>query len=302
MSTTPLNALRVFEAVARLGSFRAAADHLCVTQSAVSHQVRHLEDWLGAPLFERQGNRTQLLPHALELSGSLSSSLAEIDAACHRASVSRAQMPLVIAAIPSVAMCWLIPRLMKFKELHPTVATRMIYAMHGQDIDFRETHVAFVFSATPPEIAGVEVMPFLPGTSVPVCSPDLLQKSGRRKLKPAEIRKFGLLHDRDETGWRSWLENKGIRETTALGGPVFEDFNLLRGAALSGQGVALCATVMIRSDLESGQLVQVSDTALLDDHDYYLLIGPQARANMIDEVLAFRDWALAERDIQLQSL
>lgn len=84
MSTPPLTALRTFEAVARLGSFRAAAEALCVTQSAVSHQVRNLEDWLGKPLFEREGNRTRLLPHGLDLANSLSASFKDIEAACQR--------------------------------------------------------------------------------------------------------------------------------------------------------------------------------------------------------------------------
>ena len=111
MTTPPLNALRAFEAVARFGSFKAAADALFVTQSAISHQVRHFEDWLGTPLFEREGNRARLLPHGADLGRALSLSLSEIEAACNRLRAGTASQALVIATIPSVAMCWLIPRL-----------------------------------------------------------------------------------------------------------------------------------------------------------------------------------------------
>ena len=103
-----LGALRVFEAVARHGSFSRAADELCVTQSAVSHQVRRLEEWFGAPLFARSGNRATLLPHGTELSAALSRSFAEIDTACRRARRVAGPPSLTVAVIPSVAICWLI--------------------------------------------------------------------------------------------------------------------------------------------------------------------------------------------------
>lgn len=296
MTAPPLNALRVFEAAARTGSFRAAAEHLCVTQSAVSHQIRHLEDWLGSPLFEREGNRTRLLPHGLELSRTLSSSLAKIDSACQRARVSDESEPLVIAAIPSVAMCWLIPRLVGFRAAHPSIETQMIYAMHGRETDFREAHVAFVFASEPPDLPGVETILFLPGTSVPVCSPVLIRETQTNKLTPAEIVQLGLLHDAGTVGWETWIDRVGLRAPTPLTGALFEDFNLLRAAALSGQGVAICASAMIQQDLEAESLVQLSDISVLNDHAYYMLIKPQAQAGMLAKVHSFRDWALANRD------
>ncbi len=145
MSTTPLNALRAFEAVARLGSFKAAADALFVTQSAISHQIRHVEDWLGKPLFAREGNRTRLLDEGAELAASLSIAFGEIDSACRRARNRGGARTLVIAAIPSVSMCWLIPRLSRFRAEHPEIEFRIVYAMHGRDIDFDAVHLAFVF-------------------------------------------------------------------------------------------------------------------------------------------------------------
>lgn len=147
MTTPPLNALRAFEAVARLGSFRAAAEALFVTQSAISHQIRNVEDWLGKPLFEREGNRTRLLPHGADLARSLAGSLAEIEAACNRA--RNTGQALVIAAIPSVAMCWLIPRLSRFRTAHPEIEVRIVYAMHGREINFHDVHLAFVFAKQP---------------------------------------------------------------------------------------------------------------------------------------------------------
>jgi len=297
MSAPPLNALRVFEAVARTGSFRAAADVLYVTQSAVSHQIRHLEEWLGSPLFDREGNRTKLLPHGLELSRTLSLSLAKIDAACELARLSNDNEPLVIAAIPSVAMCWLIPRLTGFRDAHPDIETQMIYAMHGRDINFREAHIAFVFASEPPDLPGIETLYFLPGTSVPVCSPSLLREAHRSALPPAEIVRLGLLHDSGTIGWETWTEMVGLQAPTPLTGALFEDFSLLRAAALSGQGVALCASAMIQPDLDAGRLVQLSDISVLSDHAYYMLVRPQAQVSMMAKVNSFRDWAMVVREI-----
>jgi LysR family transcriptional regulator, glycine cleavage system transcriptional activator len=88
----------------------------------------------------------------------------------------------------------------------------------------------------------------------------------------------------------------GYRASTPFNGAAFEDFNLLRAAAQSGQGVALCASSMIRTDIKAGRLVQLSDQSVLDEYVYYMLIGPMARVHMPERVQAFRDWALAVRD------
>ncbi len=185
MAQVPLNAIRAFDAVVRSGSFKAAADALCVTQSAVSHQVRHLEDWLGRPLFDRTGPRPRLLPEGEDLARVAALSLDGLAAACARLGPPGRDGPLVIAAIPSVALCWLIPRLEGFRAAHPEVALRIVYAFHGQVIDFADVDLAFVWSAGPLAVeAGVEAELFLPGASVPVVSP-LLAGRGNRGLAAA---------------------------------------------------------------------------------------------------------------------
>lgn len=293
-SFPPLNALRAFEAVIRSGSFRAAADELFVTQSAISHQVRSLEDWFGKPLFIRSGNRLRPLPHAEELARTLSLSLDAIYAACRRAGDFRTSHPLVVAAIPSVAVCWLIPRLGGFRDAHPDIDLRVVYALHGQEIDFRDVHFAFVFARTPPVASGVEPHLFLPGTSVPVCSPEMAAKVTDSDTTRA-ISEMDLLHDSDHSGWQKWFARAGLDVPSPEAGPLFEDFNLLRTAALSGQGVALCPEVMIQRDLDSGHLVRLSRVKVLEDYGYYLLQGPLAAATSSDAA-AFGAWVLDERD------
>ncbi|WP_300042716.1 LysR family transcriptional regulator [uncultured Paracoccus sp.] len=273
MSLPPLNALRAFEAVARTGSFRAAAEALFVTQPAISHQVKHLEDWIGAPLFDRSGRLPQLNVRGMALARDLSAALESIDAACRRAQPRTDDEVLVVAAIPSVAICWLIPRLPAFRARHPKVPLRIIYAHHGEEIDFTEVDLAFVFASAMPVGQGFAARLFLPGDSIPVCSPSLLSAGGPLPHDPAAILQLGLLHDTGKTGWRDWLGKAGMQPQTDLPGAIFEDFNLLRVAALSGQGVALCPRAMIGPDLDQGRLVALSDLAVLQDHAYYLTIS-----------------------------
>ena len=292
----PLNALRAFEAAVRTGSFRAAAEELAVTQSAISHQIRSLEDWFGAPLFARAGNRPRPLPHADELARALALSFAGIHAACERAQDRGVARPLVVAAIPSVAVCWLIPRLPSFRKAHPEVHIRIIYAIHGHSIDFRDVHFAFVFAKAAPTLTGAAAERFLPGASVAVCSPQLAGRLGGSGLVDA-IPRLGLLHDTDLSGWQAWLDRLSAgRAAPPPAGPVFEDFNLLRAAALSGQGVALCPEVMIRDDLAAGRLVCLSPVRVLEDFGYYLLRGTTSSADMQRKAQAFHRWVIAERD------
>lgn len=295
MTPAPLNALRAFEAVARTGSTKAAAEALCVTPSAVSHQIRNLEAQLGAALFDRSGARPRLLPEGGALAQSLTAAFAQIDRACAAVSRDKKSQPLVVAAIPSVAMCWLIPRLAAFRAAHPGINLRIIYAFHGRDIDFRDVHLAFAFGETPPAPPGIRATPFLPGTAVPVCAPHLVAGDAPAPTPAAALRRIlslGLLHDTDPGAWSRWLARAG-HPGPSPEGPVFEDFNLLRAAALEGQGVALCPLAMIAGDLAAGRLVKLSDLTAGQDDRYWLLSAPIADAAQAAQAQAFRDWAFA---------
>lgn len=296
MSLPPLNALRSFEAVARTGSFRAAAETLFVTQPAISHQVRHLEEWVGAPLFDRSGRLPVLTPKGAALARDLSLAFESIDAACNRARPARKGDALVVAAIPSVATCWLIPRLPGLRRRHPDIPLRIVYAHHGEAIDFSEVDLAFVFSEMTPRGDGFTARPFLPGDCVPVCSPSLVSGGGVADLMPADLLKMELLHDTDDSGWREWLIKAEIGPPTRLDGPTFEDFNLLRIAALSGQGVALCSRAMIQPDLDSGRLVQLSEIVVLENFGYFLTISnlAQRRSAIADARKVFLNWLAEE--------
>ncbi len=292
MSHAPLNALRAFEAVARHGSFSRAAEELFVTQSAISHQVRNLEAWLGAPLLDRDGNRPRLRPHAADLGYTLTLALADIDSACRQAMRADARPTLTVAVIPSVAICWLIPRLAGFRHLWPGIDTRIQYAIHGRDIDFGSVDIAVVYSEGPPALPGTTATHFLPGESIPVCAATVARGNAAIGT-PAGMVAAGLLHDTDPSGWRTWLAASGADPAEAESGPVFEDFNLLRAAALAGQGVAICPLAIIRDDLEAGRLVALSKTAIRREFAYYVVRRQTAGSRASPARAAFCDWLLS---------
>lgn len=297
MKSLPLNALRVFEAVVRLGSFRAASEELCVSQSAISHQVKHLEEWFACPLFDRKGSRPKPLPHAEKLAHTLGLNLLDMHQACQRVRKLVDSSTLVIAAIPSVATCWLIPRLSSFRERHPDIDLRIIYAFHGQRIDFGEIDLAFIFAESQSQTADSNSSLFLPGTSAPVGSPSITQGLQGKKLLDASAN-LQILHDSDYSGWQQWCDRAGSDKVLESSSLTFEDFNLLRAAVLSGQGVALCPLAMLQEDLEAGHLIQLSELTVMETYNYYLLERPISDAHSQHSIDAFKSWLFEIRDAQ----
>jgi DNA-binding transcriptional LysR family regulator len=167
--------------------------------------------------------------------------------------------------------------------------------MHGRDIDFNDVHVAFTFADGLPTEANVDARFFLSGSSLPVCSPALLANHGVSVGQSPDYRALGLLHDGDTTGWQRWFDHSGIAQSKALSGTTFEDFNLLRAAALSAQGVALCPIAMIQPDLQAGALVSLSDNPVHYGSDYFVMTAKGAPALVKDKIRVFADWVFSVR-------
>jgi LysR family transcriptional regulator, glycine cleavage system transcriptional activator len=284
-----LNALRCFEAAARSGSFSRAAEELNVTQSAVSHQVRQLEDWFGLSLFDRLGRQTIPTPKGQELARSLAEAFDIMGAACRRLSQSETGPALTIAALPSIATIWLIPRLSQFIADHPEISIKVIYAFTGQKIDFDETDIAILWG--PGEWEGCRSTRLLAGNTVPVCNPGYLDKEGPFDVPQAVLGK-PLLHDTDRLDWQNWMRHAGLKHAGPSPGPIFQDFNLLRAAALAGQGIALCPRSLIADDLKSGRLVQLFDTAIKLDYAYCIIEPGDGSGRRTDAISMFKDWLL----------
>ena len=288
----PLNALRCFESAARWHSFSKSAEELHVTQSAVSHQIRQLEQWFGTSLFDRLGRQTVPTPKGQELAKALAEAFDIMATACKRVSQSDAAPALTIAALPSIATIWLIPRLARFFTDHPEISVRVAYAFAGQPLNFEDYDIAILWGVDDWE--DCVKTPLLDGSTIAVCNPQFLGREGNVKT-PQDLMTKTLLHDTDRLGWQDWMRTAGLKHAGPAPGPTFQDFNLLRAAALAGQGVALCPTSLIRDDLASGRLVQMfNDIIIKRDHAYYMIEPSDAHHQHATAIAEFKSWLLQQ--------
>lgn len=284
----PLGALRAFEAGARLLSFTRAANELCVTQAAISHQVRQLEDWLGVRLFVRRGHTLALTPEGAAYLPELTEAMDRMAAATLRLR-RRVDGPLRLTVLPSFAMCWLVPRLGRFRALHPQIDLRLTttaelwnFTSEGFDLAIRSGLGRW---------QGLRADLLARESLSPVCSPALA--AGPPPLRePADLRRLTLLHDTPRDGWARWLAHAGIAGVDATAGVAFDDAGLVLQAAAQGQGIALGRLTLAAGALQAGRLVQPFAIALPNDYSYWLAYPRLALER--PEAVAFRNWLLAE--------
>ena len=288
----PLNALVVFEAAARHLSFTRAADSLHVTQAAVSHQIKALEEWLGVPLFHRVGRGQGL---ALTESGRaylprVNAALDGIRSATSAVMDSRRQRVLNVATLDSFGLLWLLPRLGRFLRSQPGIDVRILAAdLDADALAKGEVNVDIRYGEG--DWPGVDVVKFLSETIFPVCSPALIG-AGKPLRTPADLKSHTLLHDVMVTDWQSWLEAAGVTGVDASRGPGFNHSHLVTAAAVSGEGVALGRSALVADAIRKGELVRPFTLALPSKYAYYVVCS---HASLGDPVVkAFRDWLIEE--------
>jgi LysR family glycine cleavage system transcriptional activator len=289
----PLNALRAFEAAARLGSFSAAALELRVTDSAVSQQVRTLERYLGTKLFKR-------LPRGLlltELGGTylpvLTSGFDRLSEATARLRTSGLGGLLTVATLPAFATGWLLPRISRFTQRHPRIELLLKTSRALADFRREDVDIAIRFGS------GSEMRcVVLFGEDVfPVASPTLVP-FGRLPMKVADIRSLPLLHDVDAhprqpwLDWNRWFERAGVEPPASQRGLQFTDSIVLISAAVAGLGVALGRGPNIEGLLARGQLVRLTQESWRADW-FYHLAAPDPNFSR-PHVKVFVDWMLEE--------
>ncbi len=285
----PLNALRAFEAAARQLSFTRAGQELHVTQAAISHQVKALEEWLGLALFRRRGRAIVLTENGQSYLAAVREGLDLLAAATDRLTKRQDSGILTVATLASFAAAWLVPRLGRFRALHADIDVRV--AASDEMVDFGRDDVDLAIRYGGGLWPGLEVMPLMTEDLFPVCSPALLQ--GPHPLRqPDDLRFHTLLHDDMRETWRIWLLAAGVEGVDPDRGPGFNLSALVVNAAVDGQGVALARSALIGDHLSTGRLVQPFELELPAEYSYYLVCP--ARALEHPKVRAFRDWVLAE--------
>ena len=295
MRLPPLNALRAFEVAGRHLSFTQAAAELHVTPGAISQQIRSLEDYLEVKLFKRK-NRTIVLTDAGQLFLPLiSSGFEQFSEAVALLRERRSDGPLTITSAASFMAKWLIPRLLRFKSLHPDIDVRIDTSDRLVDFLHEDIDVGIRFgNGVYPELETVFLFSF---DLIPVCSPELLQLHGGLQ-KVSDLKNHTLLHsnyDELDPGWPDWdmwLKVVGAEDVDTEHGIYFSQSDLLFQAAVDGQGVALLANVMAEPEIRAGRLVQPFEQRLPVKLNYHLVTSPQKAKTA--KVAAFREWILAE--------
>ena len=284
----PLNGLKAFEAAARNGNFTRAAEELNVTQGAVSHQVKALEDTLGLKLFQRERHRVILTEAGRDYLSVIRDALDQIAVGTDRLLQRQGSGTLTVSISPDFAAKWLVNRLSRFSEKHPDVDLRVSATAHY--IDFARDDVDLAIRHGDGNWPGLDVQRLYSERLFPVCSPKLV--AGRNRItKPADLLKFPLLRLEDAKNWTRLFDAAGVK--AAVGpGPVLNRASMLIDAAIDGQGIALARTALAAWDLINGRLVRPVGISLRMTNTYWI-VCPRAASN-VPKIKAFRNWVLAE--------
>ncbi len=283
----PLNALRAFEAAARHLSFTRAADELAVTQAAVSHQVKALEEWLGLKLFDRQNRTIYLTRGGQAYLPAVREALDGLAEATRRLTQQDSRGALTVSAVPSFAAKWLVPHLTDFRRRQPEIDVRI--SANDRLIDFAREDVDLAIRMGGGDWPGLTAIWFMDEDLFPVCSPALLQ--GPYPLeRPEDLAHQTLLHDDMRQDWTMWLRAAGVEGVDPEPGPGYTDSSMVIQAAVEGQGVALGRSALAAGDLAAGRLVKPFEVRLPASFAYYVVFPP-AQAEQ-PKVKAFTDWLL----------
>jgi LysR family glycine cleavage system transcriptional activator len=289
-----LNALRAFEAAARHLSFALAAEELHVTPSAISQQVRTLEDYLGVKLFHRTPTGLALTPHAERAYPEVKLGLAHLVAGLGRMQEGWRD-DLVTMTVPiSFAAKWLLPRIERFRQAHPGLELRLDTSNHLSDYVAEGLDIGVRYGLGP--YPGLEAHRLLEEELFPVCSPALLPADG--VVDAATLAGLALIHDTTIDfdpafpDWAAWLAAHGIQGVDATRGLRFNSTLLALQAALDGQGIALGRSVAVAGDLAAGRLVRPMAGSLATRCAYHVLTPPGALDQ--PQVRAVHAWLLDE--------
>lgn len=284
----PLNAIKAFEAAARLASFTRAAQELGVTHGAVSRQIRVLEEWLGVPLFRRTSRSAEPTQTGADLLAAVTPALDRLaDAALRAGGGAPLRGVIRVAALPTFAMRWLIPRLAEFQREYPGIELRIVTGSTPAE-QFRMGVDAVISGpARQPGWAGRR---FLGEARLPLLSGQLLE--ARPLRAPADLRRHTLLHSASlPDSWPRWLAAADVPDLKPAGEQVFEHFYFAIQAAVEGLGVVMGPVALVADELQDGRLVAPFKEPALRGRGYFVY-SPAATGGGAPGVAALRQWLI----------
>ena len=293
----PYPALRAFEATVRTGRVIDAADELCVTHAAVSHQIRKLEEWFDTKLFTRHANGVRPTAAAADYAQSISNSLGLLSDATARMRSFTDQRPVRISSLSFFFETWLLPNIRAFWRDHPEIDVHVICTSSLEEISPSEPETDLAIRVTEDAKAhwsGYEMRPLIPVNSVPLCSPSYLEQNGPIDTMDALLA-CDLIHEQvteDDSAfiWREWSQAAGRSDKRVEEGKVFRDLSQGVASALLGDGVVLAPRALVTQHLRIGSLVAMDwfKVAEVPRH-YYLCWRP---SHPRQNVATVRDWLL----------
>jgi len=295
----PLNAVRAFEAAARHCSFTRAADELFVTQGAVSHQVKLLEDWFGFLLFDRHKRDLQLTRKGEEYLPAVRIMLNNLHVATRSLLDEDDERILVVSVAESFAVNWLINRLGRFAKQYPGIDVRLASQNQIDDLgnvigeegpNWVDLRIRYGRGKWP----GLHVTKLFDEEVFPVCSPTLIDPD--KSLNELEdLAEYVLIHDDMQMSWESWVRSVGYSKAISTKGPKFSHSHMALQASLNGEGIVLGRSVLTLDYLKSGQLIRPLNISVPAEHSYFLLC--QERMIGDAKVKAFTAWLQKEAKI-----
>jgi DNA-binding transcriptional LysR family regulator len=285
-----LDLLVGFEAAARHLSFTKAGEELFLTQSAVSRQIKELEEQLGVALFQRRHRALALTAEGQQFYAAAAQVLVTMRAATDRLRAGTGRRAIALTTTHSFAALWLIPRLAGFTRAHPEADVRITADTRVQDLERDGLDIAIRHG--PPSLAGPNAIRLFGERVFPVCSPKLLARKPLKK--PEDLKNHVLLQYDDPDGrhpwlhWKTWLEVAGVADLRPAGSLSFSGYEQIIPAALAGHGVALGRTPLVRDLLASRELVAPFKSSADPARAYFAIVSKRAEGR--PEVQAFVEW------------
>lgn len=284
-----LNALRAFEATARKSSFTLAAQELCVTQAAVSHQVRQVEEALGVRLFERTHRRVALTEEGERLFAAVTAGFREIEDGLRELSDARTQKKTVTVQVtPSFGSRWLARRLHSFWAAYPEIDLRIYHALPHEQYGSHRVDMAIRWGSGNWGPLKSEIL--FGAVLLPVCAPAYL-RADLPLARAEDLLQYTLLHEDSYEDWSAWFRAAGVVRSVPHG-TIIDDTNTLLEAALNLQGIALGRLPLVRDQLEQGLLVTPFDLSIECQGAYHLVYEEKLATN--EACMKFRSFLLEQ--------
>lgn len=286
----PLNPLRAFEAAARCGNFTRAAQELFVTQGAVSRHIATLEEWIGAPLFDRGRHGIRLTNAGESYFACVRVAFDQIENGTRQLQQAPDEWLLRIKVPPTFAIRWLIPKLARFHAMHPRIDVQITTSHKPADFDRDEIDISIHSEPSPPTGSGYRLL--FRETLLPVCAPTLLNRE-HGLAEPGDLAHQTLLGSLNRPNdWPVWLEAAGVRDLDTRRGLKFENAAMAYQAAAEGLGVMIGLIAFVRDDLASGRLVAPFVLRVPTQGGYFM--AWRADRAVPQRVRDFEDWIATE--------